>query len=111
MKKKLYVLIAILFLTFPCLAYGELSTDIPLYGDNISNHGKMQIEPAVQSPGTNGWQKKKKDITFEHPLLMNILDISYDSYKPLFQTEAFANPHLFLTPHFYQGSYLSLFVI
>ncbi|WP_404458178.1 hypothetical protein [Sutcliffiella horikoshii] len=110
MEKRLYIIIAILFLSFPCLAYGEVAHSFPLSSDTISTHNDMQIESAVQAPSTNGWQKKKKDFTYESSPLISI-DIHHFPYKHSRRENILANPHLFLTPYFYQGGYLSFTVI
>ncbi|UAL45883.1 hypothetical protein [Sutcliffiella horikoshii] len=110
MEKRLYIIIAILFLSFPCLAYGEVAHSFPLSSDTISAHNDMQIEPAVQAPSTNGWQKKKKDITSESSSSFSI-DIHHFPYKHSIREDISAKPHLFLTPYFYQGGYLSFTVI
>ncbi|WP_404428463.1 hypothetical protein [Sutcliffiella horikoshii] len=110
MEKRLYIFIAILFLSFPCLAYGEVAHSYPLSSDTISAHNDMQIEPAVQAPSTNSWQKKKKDFTFHSSLSISI-DAYHFPYKHSIKRDILAKPHLFLTPYFYQGGYLSFTVI
>lgn len=109
MRRRLCILIAILFLSFPCLAYGEISVPSPMYGDSISTHGDMQIEFAVHDPVTKGWQKKK-DITGQSALSI-LMDIHHFPYKHSIRQDIMAKPHLFLTPYFYQGGYLSFTVI
>jgi len=110
MEKRLYTIIALLFLSFPCLAYGEVAHSFPLSRDTISAHNDMQIEQAVQTPSTNGWQKKKKDVTCEYTHFISI-DIHHFPYKHSISEDILANPHLFLTPYFYQGGFLSFAVI
>ncbi|WP_339146602.1 MULTISPECIES: hypothetical protein [unclassified Sutcliffiella] len=109
MEKRLYIIIAILILSFPCLAYGEIAHSFPLSSDTISTHSDMQIEPAVQAPNTNGWQKNK-DITFQSSLPIS-MDIHHFPYKHSISRDVLAKPHLFLTPYFYEGGYLSFTVI
>lgn len=110
MEKRLNLIIAIFFLSFPCLAYEEVAHTFPLSSDTISTHNDIQIEPAVQAPSTNGWQKKKKDITYESFSFVS-LAIHHFPYKHSIKENILANPHLFLTPYFYQGGYLSFTVI
>lgn len=109
MDKRLYIIIAIFILSFPCLAYGEIAHSFPLSGDTISSHGDMHIEPAIQAPNTNGWQKNK-DISFESSLAITI-DIHHFPYKHSFNRDVLAIARLFLTPYFYEGGYLSFTVI
>ncbi|NLP51186.1 hypothetical protein [Bacillus sp. RO1] len=110
MEKRLYIIIAILFLSFPYLAYGEVAHSFPLSSDAITAHNDMQIEPAVQVPGTNGWQKKKKDSTFQSSP-SKLIEFHQFPYKHSISSNNLANPHLFLTPYFFQGSYLTDSVI
>ncbi|WP_156317800.1 hypothetical protein [Bacillus sp. CHD6a] len=110
MKKRLYIIIATLFLSFPYLAYGEVAHSFPLSNEAITAHSDMQFEPAVQAPGTNGWQKKKKDFTFHSSPSKSIEIHSYPT-KHSIRKNTLVNPHLFLTPYFFQGSYLSYSVI
>ncbi|WP_226679814.1 hypothetical protein [Sutcliffiella horikoshii] len=110
MEKHFYIIIAFLILSFPCLAYSEIAHSFPLSSDTISTYIDMQIEPAVQAPSTNGWQNKKMDITCESPPLL-LIDIYHHPYKLSINRVILARPHLFLTPYFYQGGYLSLTVI
>ncbi|KMJ59875.1 hypothetical protein AB685_03195 [Bacillus sp. LL01] len=109
MGRLLYIIIAILFLSFPSLGYGEVAHSFPLSRDTISTHNDMQIEPAVQASGTNGWQKKK-DFTFQSSPSISI-DIHHFPYKHSIRQDIIARAHLFLTPYFYQGGYLSSTVI
>ncbi|MGD7051500.1 hypothetical protein [Sutcliffiella horikoshii] len=106
----LYIIIAILFLSFPSLAYGEVAHSFPLSKDMISTYSDMQIEPAVQTPSSNGWQKKKKDITNESIPSFSI-DVHHFPNEHYIRKDIFVKPHLFLTPYFYQGGYLSFKVI
>lgn len=110
MEKHLYIIIAILFLSFPSLAYGEVAHSFPLSTDTITTHNDMEIEPAVQTPSTIGWQKKKNDFSFQSALFISI-DIHQFPYKHSIKQDIIVKHHLFLTPYFYQGGYLSSSVI
>lgn len=110
MEKRLYIIIATIFLSFPYLAYGEVVHSFPLSSDAITPHSDMQIEPAVQAPGTNGWQKNKKDFTFQ-PSPYKSIEIHQFPCKHSIKRNNLANPHLYLTPYFFQGSYLTDSVI